>query len=167
MTDYITFRAEISPMQWGTSTSTVVHLPTAVETALGRTRRVEGEFADHPINLAITRAPVVPGAFLWAGKSLLDRTGLIPGDRFEARLRPAPNDHVEVPSDVTRALRLAGASEAWDALTPGQKRRQIHQIEIAKRAEIRAKQPPSFATLMMPCWKPAKHAMIMQNGATA
>lgn len=139
MSEYVTFEGVISPMTWGKATYTVLHLPAGVETALGKTRRVEGEFNDHPVNLAITRAPVADGAFLWAGKSLLDRTGLVPGERFEVRLRPVGDDLVDVPTDVSNALRSAGATDAWDALTPGKKRRALHQVETAKRAETRAK----------------------------
>ncbi|MGX9355693.1 YdeI/OmpD-associated family protein [Roseobacteraceae bacterium S113] len=139
MSDYITFEATIEPMIWGKSTYTVLHLPDAVVTALGKTRRVEGELGDHPVNLALTKAPVAPGPFLWAGKSLLDRIGLQPGETFEARLRPASDDLVEVPADITRAVRSAGVTEAWEALSPGKQRGHIHQIESAKRPETRAK----------------------------
>jgi hypothetical protein len=140
MSDYITFDAVIEPLDWGGTVYTIVRLPPEVLASLSPTRRVEGEFADHPVNLAITRAPadVIDGPFLWSGKSLMDRTGLKPGQPFEARLRPAPDDAVEVPRDVTLALRSGGALEAWEALTPGKRRGLLHRIETAKRAETRA-----------------------------
>ncbi|PWK60163.1 YdeI/OmpD-associated family protein [Roseicyclus mahoneyensis] len=140
MTDYITFDAVIEPLDWGGTIYTIVRLPPEVLAALGPTRRVEGEFADHPVNLAIARAPVdvIDGAFLWSGKSLLDRTGLRPGEGFEARLRPASDDMVEVPRDVVTALRSGGALAAWERLTPGKRRGHLHRIETAKRAETRA-----------------------------
>ncbi|NKX43006.1 YdeI/OmpD-associated family protein [Roseicyclus persicicus] len=140
MSDYVTFEAVIEPIDWGGTIYTVVRLPPEVVAALGPTRRVEGEFAEHPVNLAVTRGPadVVDGAFLWSGKSLMDRTGLRPGEVFEARLRPAPDDAVEVPRDVTNALRSAGVLDAWEALTPGRRRGLLHRIETAKRAETRA-----------------------------
>jgi len=106
--------------------------------ALGTTRRIEGEFGDHPVNLAITRAPAIDDAFLWAGRSLIERTGLTPGEVFVARLRPAPDDRVDLPRDVATALRLGGAQEPWDALTPGRQRALLHRIETAKRPETRA-----------------------------
>lgn len=141
MSDYVSFEARILPMTWGDKVYTIVPLPDAVVAALGSTRRVEGEFNDHPVNLAITTAPadVFDGPFLWAGKSLLHRAGLAPGETFEARLRPAPDDTVEVPADVVNALRSGGVIEAWEALSPGKRRAQLYRIETAKRAETRAK----------------------------
>lgn len=140
MTDYITFDAVIEPLDWGGTLYTIVRLPPEVVAALGPTRRVEGEFAEHPVNLAITRGPadLIADPFLWSGKSLMDRTGLRPGTPFEVRLRPAPDDAVEVPRDVQTALRSGGALEAWEALTPGKRRGLLHRIETAKRAETRA-----------------------------
>ena len=116
-------------------------LPPKVLAALGKTRRVEGEFNDHPVNLAITKAPpdVIDTPFLWAGKSLLQKVGLEPGEVFEARLKPVSGDIVETPQDITNALRSAGKTDAWDALTPGKKRGMIHQVDSAKRAETRVK----------------------------
>ncbi len=141
MTDYVTFEARVQPMPWGDAVYTVVALPEAVLDALGPTKRVEGEFNDHPVNLAISKAPakVIDTPFLWAGKSLLDRIGLEPGDVFEARLRPAPDDAVDVPRDLLNALRSSGLSERWEKLTPGKKRSALYPIETAKRPETRAK----------------------------
>lgn len=141
MTGYVTFDAQVQAMPWGDSVYTVVPLPDDVLKALGKTRRVEGEFNDHPVNLAIAKAPedVIDTPFLWAGKSLLDRVGLEPGEMFEARLRPAPADTVDAPPDVVTALRSSGLTETWDTLTPGRKRSALYQIETAKRAETRAK----------------------------
>lgn len=140
MSDYVSFEARILPMTWGDKVYTIVPLPEAVVAALGSTRRVEGEFDDHPVNLAITTAPVdvFDTPFLWAGKSLLQRTGLAPGEAFEARLRPAPDDTVEVPADIVNALRSGGVIDAWEVLSPGKKRGLLYQIETAKRAETRA-----------------------------
>lgn len=138
--DYVSFEARVVPMDWGDSVYTVVPLPPEVAAALGATRRVEGEFNDHPVNLAIAKAPpeVIGTPFLWAGKTLLDRVGLSPGEVFEARLRPAPDDLVEVPRDVMVALRSGGVLDAWEALSPGRRRGLLHRIETAKRAETRA-----------------------------
>ena len=139
MTDYITFDGTVEPMEWGKATYTVLRVPDDVVTALGRTRRVEGEINDHPVNLALTKAPVIDGIFLWAGKSLLDDIGIEPGERIEVRLRPAPDDLVEVPAEVTNALRSAGLSDAWAALTPGKQRGLLHQVTAAKRPDTRTR----------------------------
>ncbi len=137
--DYTTFEARIEPMQWGDAVYTIVRLPPDVLTHLGKTKRVEGEFNDHPVNLAISKAPadVIDTPFLWAGKSLLDRSGLTPGEVFEARLRPAPDDLVEVPSDVMNAIRSAGLTDAWAALSPGKQRSALYPISTAKRPATR------------------------------
>ncbi|NJS40298.1 MAG: hypothetical protein HC783_16275 [Rhodobacteraceae bacterium] len=90
MSDYITFTGRVEPLVWGKSTYTILRLPPEVAEALYPARRVEGEVNDHPVNLALTRAPVVEGVFLWAGQSLLDRVGLPPVKPSRWRLRPAP-----------------------------------------------------------------------------
>lgn len=148
MSDYITFDAIVRPMPWGDKVYTIIALPADVLDALGPTKRVEGEINDHPVNLAISKAPadVIDMPFLWAGKSLLTRVGVEPGDRFEARLRPAPDDAVDVPNDVINALRSGGAVEVWEALSPGKKRAHLYQIDTAKRAETRAKRITKLVT---------------------
>jgi Bacteriocin-protection, YdeI or OmpD-Associated len=133
------FEGRVTPMPWGRAVYSVLPLPDAIVVALGATRRVEGEINDQPVNLAITRAPVVPFAFLWAGQSLLDRIGITPGDPLEVRLRPAPDDQVEMPPDVASALSSAIAWPLWEGLSPGRKRGELYRIETAKRAETRAK----------------------------
>ncbi|TAG29579.1 MAG: DUF1905 domain-containing protein [Rhodobacterales bacterium] len=139
MSDYITFMARVEPLVWGKSTYTILRLPPDVAAALHPARRVEGEVNDHPVNLALTRAPVVEGVFLWAGQSLLDRVGITPGEPVEVRLRPAPDDRVDTPDDIAAALRAGGASAAWDALTPGKRRGLIYQISTAKTDATRSK----------------------------
>ncbi len=140
MTEYQTFDAQVIAMPWGKATYTVIPLSPNVLDALGPTKRVEGEFNDHPVNLAISKAPadVIDTPFLWAGKSLLDRMGLEPGEVFEARLRPAPDDVVEMPTDVMNALRSADLLDPWETLTPGKKRSALYPVETAKRPETRA-----------------------------
>lgn len=134
---WIAFEGSIVPMVWGRSTWTVLPLPADVVTALGPTRRVEGEIADHPVNLAITRAPVAAWPFLWTGKSLIDRIGITPGDLLDIRLRPAPDDGVDLPEDVAAALRAAGQTAAWAALTPGRRRGLLYGIDSAQTAPAR------------------------------
>jgi hypothetical protein len=139
MSDYVTFEGRIEPMVWGRATYTILRLPPEVVAVLGAARRVEGEIAEHPINLAPTRAPVIEGAFLWAGQSLLDRIGIAPGDVVEVRLRPAPDDRVDVPDDVALAVRAADVLSVWEALTPGKRRGLLYKIETAKTDATRQK----------------------------
>lgn len=139
MSDWVTFEGMVETVDWGRATYTILRLPDTVAEALAGTRRVEGEIADHPVNLAITRAPVVDGPFLWAGQSLLDRVGIAPGDRVEIRLRPAPDDRVDTPPDVAAALAAAGLTARWEALTPGKRRGLLYKIDTAKTAPTRSK----------------------------
>ena len=83
MSDHIPFASAVEPILW----------------ALESPRRVAGESADHPVTLALSRAPVIEGEFLWTGRRLLDRIGLGPGDPVEARLRPANDAAVARPDD--------------------------------------------------------------------
>ena len=141
MTDYLTFEGSVEPMEWGDSTYTILRLPDEIANALkaAGAKRVEGEIADHPVNLAPTTAPVIDGIFLWTGKSLLNRIGIAPGDRVEVRLRPADETAVDTPDDLARALLSSGRLEAWEALTPGKKRGLIYKIDTAKKPETRAR----------------------------
>ncbi len=141
MSDWICFDAAVEPLVWGRATFTILRLPPEVAQVLqaAGARRVEGEIAEHPVNLALSRAPKVDGVFLWAGKSLLDRLGAKPGERMEVRLRPAPPDAMDTPEDVEAALGRARKSDAWQRLTPGKKRGALYQINTAKTGATRAK----------------------------
>ncbi len=123
MTDWVRrSRVEVEPLAWGRATYTILRLPDPVAEALhaAGARRVEGEINEHPVNLALSRAPVVEGVFLWAGQSLLDRLGIAPGDRLEVRLRPSPDDRVETPPDVEAALRAGGVHGCMGRADAGQ-----------------------------------------------
>ncbi len=147
MSDWVSFEAMITPMEWGKTTDTGLRLPDEVASALAAhgARRVEGEFNDRPVNLALTRSPAIDGLFLYTGNTLLRDIGLEPGEIFEARLRPASPDEVAVPEDVMAAPRGAGRTSDWDALTPGKQRRLLHTVNTAKRADTRAER---FAKLV-------------------
>ena len=139
MTDWVAFEGVVEPVVWGKATYTVLRLPDAAVAALGGAKRVEGEINEHWMNLALSRAPVVEGVFLWAGQSLLDRLGIAPGEPVEVRLRPAPDDQVDTPEDVAAALRAAGMTAVWEGLTAGKRRGMLYQISTAKTAATRAK----------------------------
>jgi hypothetical protein len=139
VTDWVAFEGAVEPVVWGKATYTVLRLPEAVVEALGSAKRVEGEINEHWVNLALSRAPVVEGVFLWAGSSLLDRLGVEPGETLEVRLRPAPDDQVDTPEDVALALRAADMTAEWEGLTAGKRRGMLYQIGTAKTAATRAK----------------------------
>ena len=137
--DYVTFEAKIIPMEWGKSTYTVLPIPDEVSAVLiaNGAKRVEGEIADFPVNLALTKAPVIDQMFLYTGKQMLKEAGLAPGEPLEVRLRPADAAEVETPEDLTLAIRQADLTDVWAALTPGRKRGLIHGITSAKRLATR------------------------------
>lgn len=141
MSDYISFEGRVEPMEWGRANYTILRLPQKVADALEAqgARRVEGEINDVPVNLALTRAPVIDGLFLWAGKSFLKEVGLEPGEETVIRLRKADPDLVETPEDLAAALRAAGKTDLWEALSAGKRRGMLYQVNAAKRAETRAK----------------------------
>jgi len=141
MSDYIEFTSFFFNDTSTTEIYTILRLPDAVADRLAAegAKRVEGEINEFPVNLAPSRAPMVEGAFLWTGRSLLDRIGLAPGDEVEVRLRKAPDDEVEVPEDVAAALHAAGASDLWEALSPGRRRGMLYQIGTAKSQATRGK----------------------------
>lgn len=141
MSDWVVFEATVEPVDWGRATYTLMRLPEDAAAALlaQGAKRVEGEINEHPVNLALSRAPVVDGVFLWAGASLLDRLGISPGEVLDVRLRPAPDDQVDMPEDVALALRQADLTAVWDGLTAGKRRGLLYQIGTAKTAPTRAK----------------------------
>lgn len=141
MSDYLSFEGQVVPMEWGKSVYTVLPIPDQIADTLlsQKAKRVEGEINDHPVNLALTKAPVIDGVFLWAGKALLDEISISPGEVLDVRLRKADDRLVEVDDDVMLAIRQAGASDRWNALTAGKQRGLLHVIGTAKRPETRLK----------------------------
>lgn len=141
MTEYLDFEGQVEAVQWGRATYTVIRLPDAIASALktAKARRVEGEINDHPVNLALTTAPVIEGPFLWAGKTLLDATGIEPGEQLEIRLRPADPDFVDLPDDVAQALHTGFVKPVWDGLSSGRQRSLLYPISTAKREATRLK----------------------------
>jgi hypothetical protein len=135
------FDALIEAVAWGRSTYTLIRVPESLAEAAraAGTRRVEGTVDGAPVNLAITRAPVVDQAFVWAGRSLLRRLGAEAGAVVDCRLRPVDDDVVLLPADVEAALADAGVMERWESSPPAERRRRLYPVESAARAETRAK----------------------------
>lgn len=140
MASYVSFHTSIVPMRWGQNEYSVLPLKFEVMEALRFPKRVEGTINDHAVNLAVVNAPfsVIDTPFLWIGKSLLDDISAVPGDNVLIRLRPADPGVVDIPADLTEALRGAGRTAEWEALTPGRKRGLLVLVNSAKRAETRA-----------------------------
>lgn len=135
------FDAIVEAVAWGRSTYTLLRIPQPLAEAAREagTRRVEGTIDGAPVNLAITRAPVVDQPFVWAGRSLLRRLGADAGAVVECRLRPVDDDVVLLPADVAAALADAGVLERWESSPPAERRRRLYPIESAARPETRAK----------------------------
>ena len=141
MSGYYSFEAMIEPLDWGKATYTILRVPADVAAALKAegARRVEGEINDYPVNFGLSTSPEVEGVFLWAGKTTMEAAGIAPFEPLEVRLRKADPDIVETPEDVLAALRAAGKSAVWLALTAGKRRGLLYQVAIAKRAATREK----------------------------
>jgi hypothetical protein len=141
VTEYLSFEGRIDTVTWGRADYTILRLPDAIASQLRAqgAKRVEGEIAEYPVNLALTKAPVVEGVFLWTGQTLLDRVGLTPGATVDVRLRPAPADIVDLPPDVAAALRAVDAVAIWEGLSAGKRRGHLYQVDSAKTAPTRGK----------------------------
>jgi hypothetical protein len=152
MSDWQAFEGRVQSLPWGRATYTILPLPAEVAAALlaAGARRVEGEINDHPVNLALARAPLVDGLFLWAGQSLLERIGIAPGERLEVRLRPAPPDAVDLPDDLALALLQAGRTDRWEALTPGRRRGHLYTIDTARTPATRSKRIAALVAALTP-----------------
>ena len=94
---------------------------------------------DVEVNVGLNRADVLPDAFSYAGKALLRRLGARPGDVVRCRLRPVDPDVVPVPEDVASAVDAAGATAAFEALRPAERRRRLHPVADAARDDTRAR----------------------------
>lgn len=133
--------AFIEPMEWGTSRYTVIRMPAAlVDDARARgTRRVEGELEGIEVNLALTRAPVFDGTFVWAGASMLRRVRLEAGDPVTGHLAPVDPDHVPVPPDLADSLAAVGLRDTWDSLPPTTRRRLLVPVDAAASSATRSR----------------------------
>jgi hypothetical protein len=137
----VTFDAVVEPLAWGRSQYSIVRLPAALVTAAAAldTRRVAGRIENIEVNLAITRAPVVDEAFVWAGKSLLRRLNVAVGDPVRAQLHPIDEDEVLVPADVIEALQPNNNWAQWNLLTPAARRKMLYRVESAASPKTRAR----------------------------
>ena len=150
MNEWLSFLGRIEPMEWGKSTYTVLRIPEQFAVALQNSgaKRVEVELNDHPFNMALTKSPAISGTFIYTGKAILHAAGISPGEEIDVRLRKADPDLVEVPNDVTLAIRGAALTETWSALTPGKQRGLLHTVNTAKRPETRARRIAQLITAL-------------------
>lgn len=137
---WVEFDAVVETVVWGRSTYTLLRLEDRLAEAARAwgTRRVEGTVDGVEVNLGVNRADVLPDAFAYAGRPLLARLGVLPGDLVECRLRPADPDVVAVPEDVASALADAGLDGFFEALPAPRRRRLLQPVEDAVRPATRA-----------------------------
>jgi Bacteriocin-protection, YdeI or OmpD-Associated len=102
-----------------------------------RAKRIEGSINDIEINLALVRAPIVEGRFLWAGDSLMRRLGVTPGEPLSVKVRPADPDVVVIPEDIRMTIDDAGVGDAWRSLSAGRQRSELYRIESARTPATR------------------------------
>ena len=139
MDDWIEFEGRVAPMVWGSSTYTVLPIPTDVvdQLALSGGKRVEVEINDQSFELALTKAPVLAETFVYTGKRILKATAVEPGELLSLRIRGSDPNQVVLPDDVRAMLIARECLTAWEALSPGKRRGLLHPIQTAKRPETR------------------------------
>lgn len=129
------FMGPVEQHDLGTYRYTVVWLPDDIAGKLPLAEhprlRISGEINDHPC--AGAWQPSRGRWYLMLGKPLLKATGLTVGCLAELRFRVEPQDEVEVPPALDRAIAAsAAAAERWAALTPGKRRAVGHFVLAAK-----------------------------------
>jgi hypothetical protein len=132
---WISFDGQIEIMIWGEKVYTVLKIPEDVlrTTDQFSSKRVDLEIRDFSYNLALTRAPIFDGVFLYFGKDKLNETNLSVGDIAEFRLRASDPNIVEIPAELQAALILNDAEKLWNELSPGTRRTKLQPILKAKQ----------------------------------
>ncbi len=136
------FEAVIEPHDLGTYRYTVVFLAEDLAAELPLAEhprlRISGEINDHPI--AGAWQPSRGRWYLMLSKPLLRATGLDIGMTAEVRFRLEPQDQVELPASLVRALIGNPLAEArFQELTPGKQRALTYRILSAKTAATEAR----------------------------
>ncbi len=135
-----------------------VFLPTSATKLLGRRGAVNVVFSANGTMFRRTAKPDGQGGHYVLFNALMrERTGIEPGDRFDAaiRLDPAPRT-LEIPPDVTQSLRDdRRAREAFASLTPANRRMLVEFVKEAKRPETRVRRIQQ-ALRMMVEWAAAR-----------
>lgn len=148
--DWVVFTGCVEPVEWGRSTYRVLRLDPGLIAAAERrgTRRVTGTIETLEVDLGINRAEAIGAPFAYVGRDLLARWGAELGEPLRCRLRPQDPSLVSVPAEVASALEAEGLREAFEALTPGTRRRLLQPIAAAKRAETRARRIADLLALL-------------------
>lgn len=126
----------------GTMRYTAIFLPAEIAARLPFDKaprlRFSGEINDAPI--AAAWQPSKGRWYAMLSKPLLRATGLGPGDMAQMRFRLEPLDAVDHSPELERALQArTDLRAAWEALTPGMRRGQVHRLNQAKTSTTRSK----------------------------
>ena len=136
------FEAMVEPHDLGTYRYTVVFLAEDLGPELPFAQhprvRISGEINDYP--MAGAWQPSRGRWYLMLSKPLLRATGLDIGMMAEVRFRIEPQDEVELPASLVRALSENAVVEArFVALTPGKQRALSYRILSAKISATEAR----------------------------
>ncbi|MEM6275665.1 MAG: YdeI/OmpD-associated family protein [Pseudomonadota bacterium] len=100
--------------------------------------RVIGELQGLPFKGALH--PTSDGrAYFIFNKEMQKKTGLAEGDPVRIAFRYDDPDAVDVPAELSEALREGDMQEIWDGLTPGTRRGFAHRVSSAKTEPTRRK----------------------------
>ena len=132
---WISFDGQIEIMIWGEKVYTVLKIPEDVLQKIDQfgSNRIDLEIRDFSYNLALTKAPIFDGVFLYFGKEKLTETGLNVGEITEFPLRASDPDFVEIPAELQEALISNNAEKLWHELSPGMRRTKLQPILKAKQ----------------------------------
>ena len=134
-------RMDLEVQPAGTATATVVLTQQQVD-------RIRGKEGKGRVPLAITfrgsvfrtSISVYRGQWMMVVNRAMRDAGMVPGARYRCDVRLDSEERtVEVPADLTKALRAAGVRTAFDALSYTRRKEQVRQVEEAKRPETRAR----------------------------
>ena len=132
---WVSFDGQIEIMFWGEKVYSVLKIPEDVLRTIDQfsSKRVDLEIRDFSYNLALTKAPIFDGVFLYFGKDKLTETNLSVGDIAEFRLRASDPNFVEISAELQEALMLNDAEKLWNELSPGMRRTKLQPILKAKQ----------------------------------
>ena len=132
---WLEFYGQIEVMRWGDKVYTVLQIPEFVLKSISQSKsnRVDLEIREFSYNLALTKAPIFYGTFLYFGKDKLSDTSLNIGETAEFRLRSSDPNLVEIPTELQEALLRNNAEEFWNNLSPGMRRTKLQPILKAKQ----------------------------------
>jgi hypothetical protein len=148
MTGPITFTALL---ELAGKTATGFEVPAQVVEQLGKGKRP-------PVKVTINRHTWQSTVAVMGGRYMLGvaaehraAAAVAAGDAVTVTLEldAAPRT-VAVPTDLARALEAAGASEAFDRLSPSHRKEHVRAVEEAKRPETRAKRIAKTVEVVQP-----------------